>query len=283
MSFARSKRSWPFRCTKRSPQSRDSSSRPLPEQAKLSRIWLQPHYPGSESQSPQGRRNLQEQLFFKDIPFLKDKVFPKLKTALLKGRGNFVCHERLRRFLRQPSLDGFFDPDALKEILAWYRKTRETGDGDRAELENLPDDDRIWPEICATSDTCLGKRCPDRDECFVLKMRSKAADVDIMVINHYLLASDLVVKESGYGEVVPRYDALIIDEAHGLEDALTQHFGFHVNQTRLTRLVRDCTFRTRSGIGKGSEVSSGSQRAGRSRSATLCEFPGRSSWGKALG
>jgi ATP-dependent DNA helicase DinG len=186
-----------------------------------------------------GTKNLQEQLFFKDIPFLKSKVFPKLKAALLKGRGNFICHERLRRYLRQPYLEGFVDPGALKEIVAWYRRTRETGDGDRAELVNLPDDDRIWPEICATSDTCLGKRCPDRDECFVLKMRTKAADVDIMVINHYLLASDLVVKESGFGEVIPRYDALIVDEAHGLEDALTQHFGFHMNQTRLVRLIRD--------------------------------------------
>ncbi len=195
-----------------------------------------------------GTKNLQEQLFFKDIPFLKNKVFPKLKASLLKGRGNFVCHERLRRFLRQPYLEGFFDPAALKEILAWYRQTREKGDGDRAELANLPDDDRIWPEICATSDTCLGKRCPDREECFVLKMRSKAADVDIMVINHYLLASDLVVKESGYGEVIPRYDALIVDEAHGLEDALTQHFGFHVNQTRLSRLIRD----VRSELGQAS-------------------------------
>ena len=186
-----------------------------------------------------GTKNLQEQLFFKDIPFLKNKVFPKLKAALLKGRGNFICHERLRRYLRQPYLEGFVDPEVLKEIVAWYRQTRETGEGDRAELANLPDDDRIWPEICATSDTCLGKRCPDRDECFVLKMRARAADVDIMVINHYLLASDLVVKESGFGEVIPRYDALIVDEAHGLEDALTQHFGFHINQTRLTRLIRD--------------------------------------------
>lgn len=186
-----------------------------------------------------GTKNLQEQLFYKDIPFLKSKVFPKLKAALLKGRGNFVCHERLRRYLRQPYLEGFIDSAALKEIVSWYRHSRENGDGDRAELVNLPDDDRIWPEICATSDTCLGKRCPDRDECFVLKMRAKAADVDIMVINHYLLASDLIVKESGYGEVIPRYDALIVDEAHGLEDALTQHFGFHINQTRLVRLIRD--------------------------------------------
>ncbi len=186
-----------------------------------------------------GTKNLQEQLFFKDIPFVRDKIFPRLKTALLKGRGNFVCHARLRRFLRQPYLQGLRDSDSLEEILKWYRRTRENGQGDRSELENLQDDDPIWPEICSTTETCIGKACPDRDNCFVLKMKSRAYDADLMVVNHHLLVSDLAVKESGFGEVIPRYDALIVDEAHGLEDAATQHFGFHTSQFRISRLVRD--------------------------------------------
>jgi ATP-dependent DNA helicase DinG len=185
-----------------------------------------------------GTKNLQEQLFLKDIPFLRERVFRGVKAALLKGRGNFVCHHRLRRYLRQPYLEGLADA-SLKGILAWYRETKNTGQGDRAELENLPDDDPIWPEICATSETCLGKKCEDRDDCFVLKMKSKAAEADLMVVNHHLLASDLVVKESGFGEVIPRYEALIVDEAHGLEDALTQHFGFHLGYSKIARLLRD--------------------------------------------
>jgi ATP-dependent DNA helicase DinG len=186
-----------------------------------------------------GTKNLQEQLFFKDIPFLREKIFPGLRAALLKGRGNFVCHARLQRFLRQPLFRGMASTDSLEEILQWYQKTRETGSGDRAELWNLPDDDAVWPEICSSSDTCLGRKCPDREACFVLKMKAKAAESDLLVVNHHLLASDLAVRESGFGEVIPRYEALIVDEAHGLEDAITQHFGFHVSQSRILRLVRD--------------------------------------------
>jgi ATP-dependent DNA helicase DinG len=186
-----------------------------------------------------GTKNLQEQLFFKDIPFLREKVFPELKAALLKGRGNFVCHARLHRFLRQPQFRGMTPTSVMEEILQWYQETRETGSGDRAELWNLPDDDTVWPEICSSSDTCLGRKCPDRDDCFVLKMKSKAAESDLLIVNHHLLASDLAVRDAGFGEVIPRYEALIVDEAHGLEDAITQHFGFHVSQSRILRLVRD--------------------------------------------
>jgi ATP-dependent DNA helicase DinG len=186
-----------------------------------------------------GTKNLQEQLFLKDIPFLRERIFPGVKAALLKGRGNFVCHHRLRRFLRQPYLEGLSEAHSLKGVLAWYRETRNTGQGDRVELDHLPDDDPIWPEISATSETCLGRKCDDRDDCFVLKMKARAAEADLMVVNHHLVASDLVVKESGFGEVIPRYEALIVDEAHGLEEALTQHFGFHLSYSKVARLVRD--------------------------------------------
>ncbi len=186
-----------------------------------------------------GTKNLQEQLFFKDIPFLREKIFPTLKAALLKGRSNFVCHTRLLRYIRQPRFQGMGGTTSVEDILTWYQWTRDKGQGDRAELENLPDDDPLWPEICSTTETCAGKKCPDRDACFVMRMRARAADADLMVVNHHLLTSDLAVKESGFGEVIPRYEALIVDEAHGLEDAATSHFGFHVSHFRIARLVRD--------------------------------------------
>ncbi|MDQ7783472.1 MAG: ATP-dependent DNA helicase [Desulfomonilaceae bacterium] len=186
-----------------------------------------------------GTKNLQEQLFYKDVPFVKQHVFPGLKAALLKGRANFVCHTRLARYLRQPVLSGIADTGTLQEIVEWYRRTRRSGSGDRAELENLPDDDPIWPEVCSTTETCAGKKCREKDECFVSKMRARAAEADLMIVNHHLLTSDLSVRESGFGEVIPRYEALIVDEAHGLEDAATQHFGFHLSRFRITRLVRD--------------------------------------------
>lgn len=186
-----------------------------------------------------GTKNLQEQLFFKDVPFVVETVFPGLKVALLKGRNNFVCHARFMRFLRQPHLQGIGESAGLNEVVQWYRDTIRTGEGDRSELASLPDDDPIWPEICSTSETCLGRKCPDREACFVFKMRARAAEADLMIVNHHLLMSDLAVKESGFGEVIPRYDALIVDEAHGLEEAATQHFGFHLSLYKIIRFVRD--------------------------------------------
>jgi ATP-dependent DNA helicase DinG len=186
-----------------------------------------------------GTKNLQEQLFYKDIPFVRETIFPKLRAALLKGRGNFICHARFRAYLRQPFIQDLVGEGSLKAIKEWYRATRHSGQGDRAELVDLPDDDPVWAEICSTSEGCLGKKCPDKEDCFVLKMRARAAESDLMIVNHHLLVSDLVVKESGFAEVIPRYEALIVDEAHGLEDAATQHFGFHLSHFRVSRLVRD--------------------------------------------
>jgi len=199
-----------------------------------------------------GTKNLQEQLFYKDIPFVRDTIFPQLKAALLKGRGNFVCHSRFRNYLRQPFIQGLGGADSLPSIREWYRKSRVTGQGDRAEMTNLTDDDPVWMEICSTSEGCLGKKCPDKDDCFVLKMRGRAAESDLMIVNHHLLASDLVVKESGFGEVIPRYEALIVDEAHGLEEAATQHFGFHLSHFRIAKLIRDARSELR-GPATGSE------------------------------
>ncbi|MCA1959854.1 MAG: ATP-dependent DNA helicase, partial [Desulfomonile sp.] len=186
-----------------------------------------------------GTKNLQEQLFFKDVPFVQNKIFPNLDVALLKGRNNFVCHARMKRFLRQPSLPGMVEPESLDRIVEWYNHTRRHGAGDRAEIEYLADDDPIWLEIASTSETCRGWKCAHREECFILRMRARASQADMMIVNHHLLISDLGVKDAGFGEVIPRYESLIVDEAHGLEDAATSHFGFHVSQPRLLRLLRD--------------------------------------------
>jgi ATP-dependent DNA helicase DinG len=186
-----------------------------------------------------GTKNLQEQLFFKDIPFVKEHVFPDLKAALLKGRANFVCHTRLRKLLRQPYLEGLDERGSMKRLTDWYRWTINNGQGDRSEIEDLEDNDPVWLEICSTTESCLGAKCPDRENCFISAMRSRAMEADLMVVNHHLLTSDLAVKESGFGEVIPRYEALVVDEAHGLEDAATKSFGFHMTRFRLTRLVRD--------------------------------------------
>ena len=188
-----------------------------------------------------GTKNLQEQLFFKDVPFVQTHLFPRLRVVLLKGRGNFVCHAQIKKFLKQIHIRFVPDSDYLDDILAWYSHTRKHGEGDRAELANLPEDNAIWHEICSSTETCLGKYCPDKEECFVQRMKSKAMDADLMIINHHLLCSDVAVRQSGFGEVIPRYEALIIDEAHGLEDAATKHFGVQSSLFKLQRLIRDAT------------------------------------------
>jgi len=186
-----------------------------------------------------GTKNLQEQLFFKDVPFVQEHLFPELKVVLLKGRGNFVCHSQLKKFTKQIHVRFTADPDHLNQIMDWYRLTRRSGQGDRAELAELPEDDAIWPEICSSTETCLGKKCPDKEECFIQRMRARAADADIMIVNHHLLCSDLAVKERGFGEVIPRYESLIIDEAHGMEEVATKHFGAQSSLFKILRLGRD--------------------------------------------
>lgn len=190
-----------------------------------------------------GAKNLQEQLFYKDIPFVRDSIFNKLNAALLKGRGNFVCHLRLRNFLRQPSLYSVNDERQMQKILDWYKETNKNGQGDRAEIQDLPDDSQVWSEICSTAETCLGKKCPDNERCFIQKMKARASLADIVIVNHSLLASDMKVKASGYGEVIPRYEALIVDEAHGFEEIATKHLGFQISLFRINRFCRDLKLR----------------------------------------
>jgi ATP-dependent DNA helicase DinG len=186
-----------------------------------------------------GTKNLQEQLFFKDIPFVTGRIFPRLKAALLKGRGNFICHHKVERILKAPFLEGFGAGKSLQMILDWYRDTGNGGKGDRVELKDLSDDDPSWFEVNSSVETCLGRKCPHRETCFVQRMKSEAVDADLMIVNHYLLASDLSLREAGYGEAIPRFEALVVDEAHGFEDALTQHLGFHLSRFRISRLIRD--------------------------------------------
>ena len=189
-----------------------------------------------------GTKNLQEQLFFKDIPFIQKAIFPNLKAALLKGRGNFICHQRFKNYLRQPSFYEQWEEKLLESIVKWYQITIANGEGDRSEIDDLPDESPLWSEICSTAETCVGRNCFDFERCFVQKMRSKAAEVDLLVVNHSLLASDLAVKASGRGGVIPRFDALIVDEAHAFEEAVTQHFGFHCGVYKIRKFIKDCRF-----------------------------------------
>ncbi len=183
-----------------------------------------------------GTKNLQEQLMEKDIPFLQ-RVLPKnFKAAYMKGRSNYVCLQRLNRAQISPVLDGLDEVDYFEDVTHW---SRESSTGDRAELASLPERLSFWRHIDARSETCIGQKCPDFDPCFITRMRNRAQDADIVVVNHHLFFADLALRNSAYGNVLPDYSAVILDEAHLIEDVVSEYFGAQVSNYQVDDLVRD--------------------------------------------
>jgi ATP-dependent DNA helicase DinG len=183
-----------------------------------------------------GTKNLQEQIYFKDIPALRDALGIPFTATYMKGRANYLCLHKLDRLTDgADNLPGVHDV-FLPIIREWSKRT-ETGD--RAELQDLPEDVAFWNEVSATADTCLGTECPQFDDCFVTQMRQRAAASDVVIVNHHLLCADASVRQSAYGEVIPAFTRVILDEAHQLEDVATQYFGFSVSNYRVEELARD--------------------------------------------
>src|ERR1043165_1352554 len=183
-----------------------------------------------------GTKNLQEQLMEKDIPFLQ-KVLPrKFSAAYMKGRANYACLQRIRRAESSPVLEGLDELDYFDEVRQW---ARESQTGDRAELVTLPENLSFWRHIDARSEICLGQKCPDWDACYITRMRQRATDADIVIVNHHLFFADLALRKSEYGQVLPDYSAVIFDEAHLIEDVAAEYFGAQVSSYQLEDLVRD--------------------------------------------
>jgi len=183
-----------------------------------------------------GTKTLQEQIFFKDLPNLLDMVDLPIKATYMKGRANYLCKLRYYQFSAQRLFRFAADGPLFDEIERWAEHT-ETGD--RAELENLPDDYSTWPELSSNSDNCLGSNCRYFKSCFVTKMRKRAQDADLIIVNHHLYLADLAVKERAFGEVIPRHDLVIFDEAHLLESVATSYFGISASNYRVYSLLDD--------------------------------------------
>lgn len=183
-----------------------------------------------------GTKNLQEQLMEKDIPFLQRVLPRKFTAAYMKGRSNYACLNRIKRAESAPVLEGLDDVDYFDEVSRW---TRDSETGDRAELTDLPENLSFWRHIDARSDTCLGQKCPDFDPCFITRMRQRASDADILIVNHHLFFADLALRGGEYGQVIPDYGAVIFDEAHQIEDVAAEYFGFQVSNFQLEDLLRD--------------------------------------------
>jgi ATP-dependent DNA helicase DinG len=191
-----------------------------------------------------GTKNLQEQLFYKDIPFLERVLFPKgegaLRVCYMKGRGNYLCRQKLYDLTDQPVLSGLEEIEQYRAIAEWEKYTPT---GDRAELASLPEISALWSRLDARTDKCLGQKCTQWERCFVTEMRRRALESDIIIVNHHLFFADLAIKQSAEGApdagVLPECAAVVFDEAHELEEVAGSYFGVTVSNLRFDELARD--------------------------------------------
>jgi len=185
-----------------------------------------------------GTRALQDQLYHRDLPLVCSAIGRPARIALLKGRSNYLCRHRLELAEQQAYSRGL-----RKEVATALPKVRDwsfvTQRGDIAELPGAGEQDPVWPWVTSTRENCLGAECPRFEECFVLAARREAQAADIVVVNHYLLMADLVLKEEGFGDLLPGADAIVIDEAHQLPDVAAQFLGYSVSTRQLSNLSKD--------------------------------------------
>ena len=183
-----------------------------------------------------GTKPLQDQIYYKDLPILRRVLDIEFSASYMKGRGNYLCLHRFNAYRSGDLLTSAADENAIETIAEW---AQQTSTGDRAEIEDLPDDLAFWSEISGTSENCVGNDCPNHQECFVTRMRQRAMESDLVIVNHHLLCADAALRQSAYGEVIPPCTHAVIDEAHQLEDVATQYFGIVISNHKLEKLVID--------------------------------------------
>ncbi|MEO2268581.1 ATP-dependent DNA helicase [Pseudoalteromonas sp. YIC-656] len=183
-----------------------------------------------------GSKALQEQLYHRDLPTVYKALGSAKKKALLKGRSNYVCHYRLNQHVAHVPSD---DADIMHQLAMVAKFATQTRSGDIADCHGIEDDAKVLPYVTSTADNCLGKECPDFDACFVRKARLKAAEADIVVINHHLFFVDMAVKQSGFAELLPGADGYIFDEAHQLADIASDYFGETVSTKKVFSFITD--------------------------------------------
>src|SRR6476659_3601312 len=184
-----------------------------------------------------GTKNLQEQLFFKDIPFLQQHFSRPLKVCYMKGRNNYACRQKIYDADKEPILTGLEETADFQIIREWEKTTEF---GDRAEIKTLPEQSTAWAKLDARRDLCSGQKCPQFERCFVTLMHQRAQESDIIIVNHHLFFADLAIKDEEVAAgILPDYHAVVFDEAHEIEDVAGQYFGMQVSTYRLTELRRD--------------------------------------------
>ena len=195
-----------------------------------------------------GTKTLQEQLFYKDVPFLEEALFggpspdgtARLRVCYMKGRNNYLCRQKLYELTDQPILSGLEEIEQYRTISEWEKVTQT---GDRSELASIPEASQLWPKLDARTEHCIGSKCKQFERCFITEMRRRALESDIIIVNHHLFFADLAVKQAADGApeagVLPEFGAVIFDEAHELEDVASSYFGISVSNLRIDDLIRD--------------------------------------------
>jgi ATP-dependent DNA helicase DinG len=201
-----------------------------------------------------GTKNLQDQLYYKDVPFLAEHLAPMLgrplKVCYMKGRGNYLCRQKVYDMDGRPVLRGLEEVEEFARIRQWEEST-ETGD--RSELEELAEDSPLWHRLDARRETCTGSKCKQYDRCFLTLMHNRALDSDIIIVNHHLFFADLALRQNEYGGILPNYGAVVFDEAHEIESVAGEYFGLECSNYRFDELVRDAeqTLRQKESLNAG--------------------------------
>lgn len=183
-----------------------------------------------------GTKNLQDQLYNRDIPTVRKALNVPVSIALLKGRANYVCHYHLERTLQNGRMTSREDVGYLRDI-SRFMKT--TSSGDKAELSRVPETASVWNLVTSTRDTCFGAECQYYQDCFVMKARKEAQQADVVVVNHHLFFADVALKDTGVAELLPTANTVIFDEAHQLPEVATLFFGDTVSTSQVMELCRD--------------------------------------------
>lgn len=204
-----------------------------------------------------GSKALQDQLYSRDLPTVARALKFKGTLALLKGRSNYLCLERLEQ---QSMAGGELAAQAMSDLVHLRGWSGETVDGDISTCGGVAEDSAVWPLVTSTNDNCLGSDCPLYQDCFVVKARRKAMDADVVVVNHHLFLADMVVKESGFAELIPQADVMIFDEAHQVPDIASQYFGQQLSSRQLIDLAKDITIAYRTEIRDAQQLQKSADR-----------------------
>jgi ATP-dependent DNA helicase DinG len=230
-----------------------------------------------------GTKNLQDQLFQRDLPLVREALGKPVTTALLKGRANYLCLYRLEQTQLEARFTSKRSVGELERIAAHARRTRS---GDVAEIRDVPEDSELWPLVTSSADNCLGGRCPSFNDCFVKRAREQALAADVLIVNHHLFFADLVLREEGFGQLLPGVQAVIFDEAHQLPEIASNFFGYSVSGRELASLARDVLLaetKERSGVAELADNARAVEKAAADLRLAFGVEPRRDAWSRLDG